>query len=39
MMEQERAIFKSKDQFAQLTKAVQGAAEKGVAMDRVEKDL
>lgn len=39
MMEQERAIFKSKDQFEKLSKAMREAAEKGVAMDRVENDL
>ncbi len=39
MMEQERSIFKSKDQFLELTKAVREAAEKGIAIDRVEKTL
>lgn len=39
MMEQERAIFKSKDQFAILTEAMREAAEKGVTLDRVENDL
>lgn len=39
MMEQERAVFKSKDQFENLTKTMREAAEKGVTLDRVENDL
>ena len=39
MMEQEREIFKSKDQFDQLLNTVKEVAEKEIEIDRVENDL
>ncbi len=39
MMEQEREIFKSKDQFAALWNEVKEAAENGIPIDQIEKEL
>lgn len=39
MMEQEKAIFKSKDQFRELTNELQEAAKRGDSIDHIEKEL